>query len=490
MQKWVLPATVFISGMLVMILELIGTRMIAPYFGSSLHVWTAMIGTILGCLSIGYFIGGRIADKKASYEQLGFVLLLNAFACLFLVFTARYILIFLANTIAFTSLGALIATFLLFSIPSILFGVVSPYAAKLQLNSLKSSGRTVGNLYALGTIGSITGTFLAGYYLLSVMGSFQLIFLISVALMINAAVLLKKNYRALIGMSIISTFYFGFLSPTKYYQIPYDTHVMAVEHTPYSDYFILQYEDNGDIFRMLMTDFAGVQSKHKMGHRDELAAAYSRFFTLPACYNLNSRVLLIGGGAFTYPNYYSSQFPDGEMDAVEIDPALTSIAREYFELAADTEQVRIINEDGRVYLNRNTKKYDTILVDAYANSIPPFQLTTKEAIEKMYDSLEKNGLLIMNVLSVIDDKKPTLVDVEMKTVQEVFGNITVYQVMKDKDFEETQGFILVAEKGDVRLQNTCLVTNQGLLNNILHYRPKGQTPIFTDSYAPVESVIF
>ena len=490
MQKWVLPLTVFVSGMLVMILELIGTRMIAPYFGSSLHVWTAMIGTILGFLSLGYFLGGRMADKKATYERLGIVLLFNAVACLFLVFSARYILIFLANTVPFTSIGALIATMLLFSIPSVLFGIVSPYAAKLQIHTLKSSGTTVGNLYALGTIGSITGTFLAGYYLLSVMGSFQLIFLISITLMINAGVLLKKKFTGVIGMAIIATLYFGFLSPTKYYQIPYDSQIIAIEHTAYSDYFILQYEYKEDIIRMLLTDFDGVQSKYKLGHKEELAAAYSKFFTLPACYKANNKVLLIGGGAFTYPNYFANEFPNGEMDVVEIDPELTRISQEYFELSPIIERVNIINEDGRVYVNRNSKKYDTILVDAYANSIPPFQLTTKEAVDNRYASLDDRGLLIMNILSVIQEEKPTLVDVEMKTVKEVFGNVTVYQVMKGKDFEETQGFILVATKGDVHMQSTCMASDYGLLNNVLDYEPKDQTPVFTDTYAPVESVIF
>lgn len=490
MQKWVLPITVFVSGMLVMVLELIGTRLIAPYFGSSLHVWTAMIGTILGFLSVGYFVGGRIADKNATYERLGLILLLNAISCLVLVFSARYVLLFLANSIPFTSYGALLATLLLFSIPSVLFGVVSPYAARLQIHTLKTSGTTVGNLYALGTVGSITGTFLAGYFLLSITGSFQLIFLISIILFLNAAVLLKKTITPLIGMSIVATLYFGFLSPVKYYQIPYDPHVIAIEHSQYSDYFIIQYEDDGNIIRMLLTDFAGVQSKHIMGHKEELAASYSKFFTLPACYNLNNRVLLIGGGAFTYPNYYSHQFPNGQMDVVEIDPELTRISREYFELSPDIKNVQIINEDGRAYLNNNTKKYDTVLVDAYANSIPPFQLTTKEAIMKMYDSLDTNGLLVMNILTVIHDQKPTLVDVEMKTVKEVFGNATIYQVTKGKDFAKTQGFILVGEKGDARMMSTCLVTDRGLLDNALNYQPKTNAPVFTDTYAPVESVIF
>jgi len=490
MQKWVLPATVFVSGMLVMVLELIGTRLIAPYFGSSLHVWTAMIGTILGFLSIGYFVGGRIADRKATFEHLGMILLINAIACLILVFSARYILVFLANTVPFTSLGALFATVLLFSIPSVLFGIVSPYAAKLQIDSLKKSGTTVGNLYALGTLGSISGTFLAGYYLLSIMGSFQLIFLISIFLLINGAVLLKKRFVSLITMVIIATIYLGFLSPVKYYKIPYGSDVIAVEHTSYSDYFILQQKQDENIIRLLLTDFRSAQSKYKLGHKDEIVAGYLKFFTLPECYRTNNQVLLIGGGAFTYPNYFSQVFPNGTMDVVEIDPELTSISQEYFELSPDIKGVTIINEDGRVYLNKNEKKYDAILVDAFSSYIPPFQLVTKEAIQKVHDSLADDGLLVMNIISVIRDRDISLVDVEMKTMQEVFGNVQVYQVTKDKNYSEIQGFILVAEKGNTRMQSTCMVSDYGLLNNIMDYKPKDQAPVFTDTYAPVESVIF
>lgn len=490
MHNRLLLATVFVSGMLVMILELSGTRLIAPYFGSSTYTWSAMISVILGNLSIGYWIGGKMADREATTSGLSTLLFVNSLVCLFLYLFAGNILIFLFKLIEDTAIGTLIASFILFSIPSILFGIVSPYAAKLQLNSLENSGKTVGNLYALATVGSIVGTFITGYYLLSIVSSYLLILFVSLALLINAILLSYRKFLFLKLMAATVIIVSGiFISPSHYRFT--SQQVLAVEHTQYSDYYVLEHvNENNETLRFLLTEIKSIQSGYTVGDNTNLFAMYTKFFTIPACYGANNRILMIGGGAFSYPKYVLEEFPDSTIDVVEIDPELTRIAETYFDLPQKRDRMSIINEDGRVFLNTNHKTYDTILVDAFNTYVPPFQIITQEALSKMYDSLADDGMVIMNVPSMVDESTYTLLDAELQTMKTVFNNVEVYQVRKDRELHEMQGFILIGYKGAPQMSNTCLAKEEGLLENKMELEPKQNVPLFTDSFAPVEHVIF
>ncbi len=159
-----------------MAFEIVGSRMLGPYVGTSIFVWTGIIGVILMCLSLGYYYGGKIADKKPEFKLLALIILLAGLFIGISTLIKDGLLEVLLNTLNDVKLISLLATFILFSIPSVLLGMVSPYAVRLKIKSLDKSGSTVGNLYAISTLGSITGTFLAGFYLIP---SFGVIFILN-----------------------------------------------------------------------------------------------------------------------------------------------------------------------------------------------------------------------------------------------------------------------------------------------------------------------
>ncbi len=188
-----------------MVFELVGSRVLGPYFGTSIFVWTGLIGVILGSLSLGYYLGGKMADKKANANLLAVIIFLSAVSIGLTLFIKDFLLIFLQTNISDIRMSSILACLILFSPASILLGIVSPYAVKLRLSSLNTSGSIVGNLYAVSTAGSIFGTFLSGFYLIPSYGTNKLLIilattLIVISLLISAKQLVKIRLSIFVAM--------------------------------------------------------------------------------------------------------------------------------------------------------------------------------------------------------------------------------------------------------------------------------------------------
>src|SRR5687767_9475679 len=169
--RYALETTVFVCGAVVMIYEIIGSRIVAPFIGTSTYVWTSLIGVILAALSLGYWIGGRVADRRADAKVLAGVIFLAGGLVSVTVLVGEVVLTGVAAMPVGLEIRSLLASLLLFAPAGVALGFVTPYAVKLKMSSLEESGRTVGRLYALSTIGSIAGTFLAGFFLVPFVGS-------------------------------------------------------------------------------------------------------------------------------------------------------------------------------------------------------------------------------------------------------------------------------------------------------------------------------
>jgi predicted membrane-bound spermidine synthase len=170
-DKFLLEIVVFITGAIVMIYEIIGSRILAPYIGTSTYVWTSLIGVILGSLSLGYWLGGRMADRQPNLKLLSAVLFISSTLVTITILLQEIVLFGLAVASIRLELKAVIAALVLFAPASILFGLVTPYAVRLRMIDVQDAGKTVGRLYALSTVGSILGTFAAGFFLLPFVGS-------------------------------------------------------------------------------------------------------------------------------------------------------------------------------------------------------------------------------------------------------------------------------------------------------------------------------
>jgi len=194
MKKFTLEIIAFFCGAVVMAFEIVGSRMLGPYVGTSMFAWTSIIGVILLSLSVGYFWGGRIADMQPRADILSLFIFIAALYIILTVTVKESLIGFLLRSISNIEVVTIIASLILFAVPSILLGMVSPFAVRIKMKSIGKSGSTVGNLYAISTIGSIAGVFLAGFYLIP---SFKItnILMILAIVLIAASLYLNGVYR-------------------------------------------------------------------------------------------------------------------------------------------------------------------------------------------------------------------------------------------------------------------------------------------------------
>lgn len=438
----VLYTTVFICGVTGMILEIIGSRVLSPYFGSSIYVWTCLIGILLASLSAGYYLGGKYADSNADYRQLSTFILLASF---FVWITASFnevFLDFLTSRETGLRFSVTVSILLLFSPANVFLGMVTPYTVRLSLRSLKSTGSITGRIYAISTVGSIIGTFLSGYVLIAIIGHREILFLtslillsVSILLSPKKLIILKLFFAAVVALQIIS-YRNSFLH--KY------TGDVSID-TQYQNVRISVKEYNGRKVMYLYSN-RGKQSA-VFADSDELVLAYLKYFKLAGYFNKNiHKTLMIGGGGYSFPQYFLRQNPYVLMDVVEIDPGITEIAKKYFHLH-DDDRLRIYHEDGRVFINKTANNYDAIFMDAFFHSTPPFQMVTEEAVKGIHRILNADGVVLVNIVASLDGEGSMLFKSIYKTYRSVFKNVYVFPV-NTMDKSEKQNIMLVALKTD------------------------------------------
>lgn len=471
-----------------MIFELVGSRMLAPYFGTSLVVWTNLIGVILGCLSLGYWLGGKLADKKTSLEIFSLMILISAIFIGLTNFTKIGALNFFQK-VEDIKLGSLLATISLFTLPSIILGMISPYAVKLAMTDFNKAGVTVGRLYAISTLGSIIGTFLAGFFLIPYFGNTKIIFLLLGILFFCSVIICPKKFFKLKAMFIF-IFLFSFLGANFLNSLYRDDGFIDID-TQYNRVLIYDSLDK-DIKRKARYMVINNESSSAMYlDNDDLVFQYTKFYDLARHFNPDfKKALLLGGAAYSYPKYYLKNFPSATIDVVEIDPGLTELAKKYFRLE-DNPRLQIFHEDGRVFLNKTRKKYDVIFGDAFASFYSlPYQLTTREAIEKMYGVLDDNGIVIVNIISAMEGRKGEFLRSEYATYKNIFPQVYLFPVQEKKDGNKVQNIILVALKAK---EPPGFYSDVQELNEYLEHLWKKEVPedlpILTDEYAPVDYYI-
>jgi len=380
-SKYLLEIVVFVCGAVVMMFELVGSRVLGPYFGTSIFVWTSLIGIILGSLSIGYYLGGKIADKKSSFKSLSLIIFLAAISIGLMVSIKDFWLIVLQNSFTDIRTSSVLASISLFLPASVFLGMVSPYAVKLKLNNLNTSAQTVGNLYAISTTGSIFGTFLAGFYLIPHFGTNKLLIILSVTLIIISLALSSKK-DTWINLSVFVIIVIGwFVISGLNYMLPKSGFIDV--DTAYNRIWIynrIDYRTN-KIVKMM-----GINNENHSSmflDSDELVNEYTKYYHLAKHFNPNfKKTLMLGGAGYSYPKDFLHKYPGATIDVVEIDPKVTELAKKYFKLE-ESPRLTIYHEDGRVFLNKTQGKYDVIFGDAFSSLHSlPYQLTTIEAVQK------------------------------------------------------------------------------------------------------------
>lgn len=471
-----------------MIFEIVGSRILGPYIGTSIFVWTSLIGIILGSLSLGYWLGGIVADRKPNYTQLAWIILIAAFFIGISISGKDFLLSLMARNFTGIRIQAIISTLVLFAPASVMLGMVTPYAVRLKIKDIQTTGKTVGNLYAISTIGSIIGTFLAGFVLIPFFGSTNILYFIAGLLSLTAIlVFLMYKSKSSSAIALLFLLFLGFYSYQhntrilKYRDV--DTQYNRVLVYPSTDWYT-----GKDIILMRINN---EYSSAMFLDNDSLVFPCTRYYQLTEHFKPDfHKVLMLGGAGYSYPKFYLKKYPDAFIDVVEIDPMVTTLAREEFKLKPDP-RLQIYHEDARVFLNRQQEKYDAILADAFKSLYTiPFQLTSLEAITKMYNMLVDDGLVVQNLNSAITGPDSYFLQVLFNTYQKVFPQVFLLQVNTDREPTSIQSVMLVALKTENKhgFESKDPELNEYLSHRIVRDIPD-DLPVLTDNYAPVEHYV-
>ncbi|MCR5112409.1 MAG: fused MFS/spermidine synthase [Acholeplasmatales bacterium] len=429
-KKIFLYLTGFFSGMSVMAIELGASRLMAPYFSSSQIVYTIIIGTVMIAMAIGNIIGGKMADKRSTPTKL-FVLIFIAacWICLIPV-VGKFVIAGVALGLAASSLSsnflvwaAFLSCLLVFVFPLLILGMVTPSLIKYAVGDLKNNGRVVGTIEAFGTIGSIIGTFIPTFVTIPFLGTSWNFIIFSIILFLICLVYFfyAKKHRILfsvIDLFMITLAIFGSRSSISFMN----------ENTIYegeSIYNYLRVEETNESFTLSTNVLFGVQSV-KM-KEDGLTGMY--YDTALAANSmvkekdepLDILILGLGTGTFAYQTnyYYDSINGHANIEGVEIDSKIVSLARKYFDLP---ENVNVHINDGRAYMNSNKKKYDIIMVDAYQDITIPFQMSSIEFFRLVEKSLNPGGIMVVN-MNMYTNNEGGINDYLSGTIKNVFNNV-------------------------------------------------------------------
>lgn len=412
-------ATVFISSFCIMVLELVAGRAIAPYLGSSLYTWTSVIGVVLAGITIGNWLGGRIADRFQPRKSLSFLFAISSMACVTTVALNNFVGKWLWLWQFSWPIRSLLHVSFVFLLPSTLLGTISPLVAKMALQRGLTTGRTVGDIYAWGAAGSIAGTFAAGYYLIATMGTTAIIWVVGGVMMLMALLYGVKLWPSRVcALVFLSALTMG-VSPWQWTQkagmklglrkTP-DPVVIYEDETQYC-YIAVKKLSSAPERRVFLQDklihseiLVGDISRLRYSYEQIMAAVTHRFAKDKPSF------MVIGGGGYVMPRYLEKFWPGSTVDVVEIDPGVTKAATAAFGLDPQTT-INTISLDARNYVNElierksrgeKIKSYDFVYEDALNDYSIPYQLTTRQFNEKIANILTPDGIYIIELIDIFD----------------------------------------------------------------------------------------
>jgi spermidine synthase len=414
-----LELLVFTVGISTLGAEIAAARLMAPFFGDSTIVWANTIGVVLVALSVGYWFGGRMADRHPSLRALCGTVLAASVLMALVPFVADPFLSLSVRAFDTYSLGgfagSLFGVLVLVAVPVLMLGTVSPWAIRLKLHGVDDAGQTAGRMYAISTVGSLLGTFAASLLLIPLLGT-QRTFLTFALITALVAALGVRARWALVPVAIAA----AMALPVGIVKASDGAGTVIREaDTEYQYARVIEYPD-GERHLELNEGLA----VHSVYRPDSVltGGVWDGYLIEPFAVSPEppERIAVLGNGAGTTARAYARYFPDTRIDGVEIDGELHDIGREYFGLR-ERPQLRLFTEDARPFLRRTDERYDAIFVDAYHQPYIPFYLTTVEFFELARDRLAPGGAVIVNVGH--PEQSDALEKVLSATVREVFPHV-------------------------------------------------------------------
>jgi spermidine synthase len=507
-ERTALSLLVFVAGVVLMGLEIAGSRVLAPHFGNSVFVWGSLISVFLIALAVGYYIGGRLADRQPSMRLLGAILVAAAIWIFAIASTGHAACEAVWNGGFGLVTGPIVAATILFLPPSIALGVASPFAVRMAATSLGSVGQTAGTLYALSTVGSIIGTLLTTFGLIPLVGVTAILRSLGAALLLVSLIALP-SYKSRAGNLALWIIFLAMMAGVFYAQpihipLAFGETLLLAESTPYHDISVVDNRLRNS--RQLRFDrFAetSISLTPPYATQDK----YTSYFHLAFLARPEMKqVLFIGAGGGVGPRSFLTHDPRLNIDVVDVDQRVLELANEFFYLPK-LPAIRLFAEDGRMFVRRTDKKYDCIVLDAFTiGGRIPFHLVTRECLELCRQHLTPNGVFVMNFGSTREGPRSGIYRSMLPTAAAVFANVYVFAVdLHTVDPQNTTNFILLASDGErvpanewlaraERYQSESFVKTADVTKmvcDLLAEQSASPTaPIFTDDYAPIEMMAY
>jgi spermidine synthase len=494
-RVWLLRAAVVIGGAAVMVVEILGSRVLAPSFGTTLHVWSALITVTLAALAVGYAVGGQVADRRPGLGALMAVMACAGGTLLLSDLAARPVLS--AAYDAGMVSGTFMAATLLFLPTLFLLGMLSPMAVRAAANH-QHLGASVGNLYALSTIGSVAGSLLVSLLLIPNMTVHAAFISTAVALAIVPVIYLlfasrKRAALALFAGMALSCAGAKWAGDKADRKVLYKDEYYPVTARVPSAYGDLVVSDRDGVRYLFLN---GVQQGSMIGDVSYAKYPYG-LERLATVKGIPKRVLFWGLGAGVCARAMAEI--GSEVTVIEIDPMSEKVAREYFGLPAS---VKVIIGDARTETSRLTEKYDVIMLDAFSGDSPPFHLLTREAFADLKKRLSDGGLVVANIVGGVSGEASRVASSIVATMESVFGETQVFSpnwllAGRNRNFVSTMFLLsgdipgnLAENAAPFTMKTSEEIRRTGYIEAVFASRlelPRDRAVILTDDYAPLEA---
>jgi spermidine synthase len=485
-KLWNPNAVVFVSSACIMVLELVAGRITAPQIGVSLYTWTSIIGVVLAGISLGNYLGGRLADRYASEPFLGLIFSFASFASLSIPSLTDWaheldppavpLMIWVVTYIA-----------LVFFLPSMILGCISPIVVKLSLTDLERTGATVGKIYAWSSVGSIAGTFATGFFLIAWFGTRRVVLLVAAVLLLMGFYFLSaKGWRWAILLLILFAVALGLIQWQQHLEST------CLRETNYFCIKVHEEEIEDRTVQKLILDRL-VHSYVDLEDPTWLVYGYERTYAAVLQPFLKQhpdlRAFFIGGGGYTFPRYLEVLYPDGKVDVAEIDPEVTEVAHVALGLPPDT-RIRSYAGDARILIEQGTVEgpYELVIGDAFNDYSVPYHLTTLEFNEAIANMLTDDGLYVVNLVDSF--RRGHFLRAYVRTVQQTFDHVAVIPVARGWEESVRTTFVIAASGAPLDLSG---VPDSGYTpwseEELADFLATEPPLILSDDYVPVDNLL-
>ena len=499
---WQSCGLVFIASACTLVIELIAGRIMAPYVGVSLYTWTSIIGIVLAGISVGNYLGGVVADRRASPRMLGTIFLAGSVSCLLILVSTDLVT---GQTFRLSLLPRIVVyTTAIFLLPSLVLGMVSPLVVKLALDDLHRTGNTVGTIYAFSTAGSIVGTFLTGFWLISWLGTRNIVWIVAGVLLVTG--LAVGQFHRSIGRGRIAT---GLVAPVvalltfALAEVGWNAGKYRAPCEIESNYYCIQINEtfeDGRPARALMLDrlihsFVVLDDPTALGYGYEHAYADLTRMHLSGRQAVNT--LFIGGGGYSFPRYIEATYPHAGVDVIEIDPAVTRVAHNQLGLG-DRTRIRSFNEDARTFLIEwsDPQQYDVVFGDAFNDLSIPYHLTTVEFNRIVEQRMKPDGMYLVNVIDKFEGGE--FLKAYANGLRAVFPYVYIFGRGSEFLPFDRNTYVLMASRQPLNREAFEAITSADSVverttaldeDRLSAYLKSGRALTLTDDFAPVDQLL-